>query len=315
MNVTVRPMLEGDLADVDTIFRRAFGTQFRLPDPSVTFGDTDYVHNRFRFKPENAFVAESDGEVVGSVFLTQWGSVAFFGPLTVEPTLWQHGIGKKLMESVVARFAEWKVTHRCLFTFAESAKHVGLYRRFGFWPRFLTCLLAREIQPPKGTSSYRQWSKLTEAERSAAGQACRSLTDRLYPGLDARNEIDMVQKLSLGDTILLDDDAGSGLAGLAVCHFGAKTEAGSGCCYVKFGAVAKSANSGRHFERLISAVEDFAACKGATRVVCGMNYGREQAMAALNELGFRTETQGVAMHGGNSPGYSLPDVFTIDDWR
>ncbi len=313
MHITVRQMAERDLPEADSIFRRAFGTQFGAPDPATTFGDMDYVYNRFKFKPENTFVAECDGKVAGSVFLTHWGSVAFFGPLTVDPKLWQQGIGKALMERVVSRFDEWKVTHRCLFTFAESPKHVGLYRRFGFWPRFLTAFLSREVPSGKSGKRYRLWSQLSATERSNERERCRAVTNQVYRGLDAASEIDMIQSLSLGDTVLIDK--GGSLAGFACCHVGAKTEAGSGSCYIKFAAVAPSPSSVEHFKNLMSVCEDFAANRGATRIVCGMNYGRERAMVALHDLGYRIERQGVAMHGNNEPGYALPDIFAIDDWR
>jgi hypothetical protein len=42
-----------------------------------------------------------------------------------------------------------------------------------------------------------------------------------------------VESQGLGEVLLLDDS--SGLAGMAVCHLGAGTEAGGKGCYVKFG--------------------------------------------------------------------------------
>jgi hypothetical protein len=53
--------------------------------------------------------------------------------------------------------------------------------------------------------------------------------------LDVSREIQSVWEQGLGDTVFLWEE--SGLAGLAVCHCGAATEAGSNTCYVKFGAV------------------------------------------------------------------------------
>ncbi len=41
--------------------------------------------------------------------------------------------------------------HAGLFTFAHSQKHVGLYQRFGFWPRFLTALMSKTPEQTKGT--------------------------------------------------------------------------------------------------------------------------------------------------------------------
>jgi hypothetical protein len=61
-------MLADDLGAADRVMRLAFGTIRGLPDPEATFGDRDLVRTRFHAAPACAWVAEVDGEVVGSVF-------------------------------------------------------------------------------------------------------------------------------------------------------------------------------------------------------------------------------------------------------
>jgi hypothetical protein len=56
------------------------------------------------------------------------------------------------------------------------------------------------------------------------------MTGAIHEGLDVSLEIRAVEAQRLGDTILLLD--GSTVTAFAVCHAGAKTEAGSGSCYV-----------------------------------------------------------------------------------
>ena len=51
-------------------------------------GDAAYVRNRWLADPEAAFAAEAAGEIIGSNFATNWGSVGFFGPLTIRPDFW-----------------------------------------------------------------------------------------------------------------------------------------------------------------------------------------------------------------------------------
>ena len=101
MNIQIRPMREEDIDIADRIFRVAFGTFLGLPDPSQFMGDAGFLKTRFKADPTAAFVAESNGEVVGSNVATNWGSVGFFGPLTVRPDLWNKGISQKLMEPVM----------------------------------------------------------------------------------------------------------------------------------------------------------------------------------------------------------------------
>src|SRR4029078_6220881 len=97
-------------------------------------------------------VARRAGGVVGSTLATRWGSAGFFGPLSVRPDLWGAKIAQSLMEAIMQRFADWGTTHAALFTFAESAKHVALYGKFGFHPRFLTAVMARPVSTATGPS-------------------------------------------------------------------------------------------------------------------------------------------------------------------
>ena len=311
--ISVRPLREADLDAADRIMRLAFGTFLGLPDPISFMGDAGYVRPRWRADPSAAFAAEIGNDLVGSNFATNWGSVGFFGPLTVRPDLWDRGIGKRLMEPVVERFATWGTKHAGLFTFAHSQKHVGLYQKFGFWPRFLTAVMSTSIGRVSHPPRWSRYSEVPDEEQAASLGKCRELTDTVHDGLDLHREIDAVRALGLGDTILLWDDGV--LVGLAICHYGTGTEAGSGSCYVKFGAVRPGRAASEHFEHLLDACEALAAMQGATRLVAGVNMGRHDAYRQLMSRGFRTDLQGVAMQRGNEPGYNRPGVFLIDDWR
>jgi hypothetical protein len=142
---------------------------------------------------------------------------------------------------------------------------------------------------------------------------CRELTDAVYEGLDVAVEIRSVAEQRLGDTVLLWSD--SHLAGLAVCHCGAGTEAGSGSCYVKFGAVRPGQAAADDFDRLLSACEAMAAEKQASRLVAGVNTARREAYARMLERGFRTDMQGLVMERPSEAGYNRPGVYLLDDWR
>jgi GNAT superfamily N-acetyltransferase len=126
-NVVIRALAETDLPEAERIFRLAFGTFLGVPEPEAFWSDRDYVRGRWHAPHVAPFAAEVGGELVGSNFATRWGSVGFFGPLTIRPDLWDRGIGARLVGAVTARFDEWGTRHAGLFTFAQSAKHVGLY--------------------------------------------------------------------------------------------------------------------------------------------------------------------------------------------
>src|ERR1700733_268704 len=96
VNTSVAPLRENDLPHADYIFRLAFGTFLGLPDPLSFFASTDFVRTRWLADPSAAFGAYLGGELIGSVFATNWGSVGFLGPLTVHPSHWDKGIARKL---------------------------------------------------------------------------------------------------------------------------------------------------------------------------------------------------------------------------
>jgi hypothetical protein len=105
------------------------------------------------------------------------------------------------------------------------------------------------------------------------------------------------------------------LAALAIYHCGPGTEAGSGTCYVKFGAARQGPTAAQDFDLLLNACEEMTSKSGLSRLAAGVNAARHEAYRAMLEHGFRTDLQGVAMHRPNEPGYNRPGVYLIDDWR
>lgn len=311
-NVVIENLREEDLAAADHVFRLAFGTFMGLPDPMQFAAGADYVNTRWKTDPTAFFAAKINGQLVGTNFATNRGSVGFFGPLTIHPSFWDQGIGKRLMEPIIDCFARWETTHSGLFTFAQSQKHVGLYQRFGFWPRFLTAIMSIPVQQEKQTPAT-MFSQLSSEEREEALQACDELTDGIYPGMTVASELSGVSDQNLGDTVLLWK--GARLAGIAVCHCGAGSEGGPESCHIKFGAVANDANSAENFSQLLDACETLAARCAVAKLTAGVSTARIEAYQMMLARGFKTEIQGVTMHRPNESGYSRPGAFVIDDWR
>jgi len=144
MSTVIRPLTEGDLAAARRICCAAFRTFLGAPEPE---SDRDHVYGRFGGEHVASFAAELDGELVGSNFATRWGSVGFFGPITVRPDQQRQGIAKQLVEAVSTQLNEWGVRHTGLFTFPHSALHLALYQKFGFHARFLTTIMMAPARP------------------------------------------------------------------------------------------------------------------------------------------------------------------------
>jgi Acetyltransferase (GNAT) family len=316
--VRVEQLREKDLGEADRIFRVAFGTFTGLSDPSQMFGDRQIIVNRWRMNPAGVIGAYLDGLLVGSNVVTKWGKFGIFGPLSVRPEMWDMGIAQRLLKRTMEMFSGWQTTQEGLFTFAQSPKHVGLYQKFGFHARFLTAIMEKkaQVQGPEREErlDFDTFSGLVGSEdREGTLKECQELTGGIYPGLDLSDEINMVHDLKLGDTILVRED--SRITGLAICHFGAGTEAGSGRCFIKFGAAASGPGAETRFRDILDACETLASRNGVGTIEGGVNLGRPEAYREMLSRGFRTQFLGVAMQRPNKPGFNRPDVFAIDDWR
>jgi hypothetical protein len=200
-----------------------------------------------------------------------------------------------------------------LFTFPDSPKHHALYQKFGFYPRFLTFIMAKPIQAVQQDLPGTMYSHLDPQQRSHCLKACSTLTNAIYSGLDLSREIEAVHAQNLGDTVLLWDEID--LAGFAICHCGAGSEAGSNVCYIKFGAVRPGIQAGNQFEQLLDLCEAYGATQKTLRLVAGVNTSHDAAYLRMVARRFRAEIIGIVMHKPNEPGYNRPDVFILDDWR
>ena len=294
----IGPLAEADLPEAERVFRLAFGT------PETFWSDRDYVYGRWLAPHVAALGATLDGQFVGSNFATNWGSVGFFGPLTVRADLQGRGIGKALIAATMDQFDAWQTRHTGLFTFAHSAKHVALYQKFGFDARFLTAIMSRPVRRQQTVAGGVRYSTLSGAQKDEARRAGREVTDSIYPGLDLSEEIGAVDAQDLGDTVLLH--GADRLVALAICHYGPRSEAGAGACFIKFGAVRDSPSAEQDFLRL-DASETLAVDVGMPNLLAGANLARREAYQHLVSRGFRTEIQGVTMHRRNDPGYCRPE--------
>src|SRR5579884_2558222 len=185
-SITTGPLRKNEIDEATRIIRLAFGTFLGMPDPLAFMDDRDFMTPRFRSPHVKVIAARDKGRLVGSNVVTRWGSFGYFGPLTVLPEYWERGVAQRLLEGTMKLFDEWRVRHTGLYTFSNSAKHVHLYQKFGYWPRYLTAILSRAPQPGPAPTLL---SAMKKDERERAIAACRRLTHGIDRGLDLSDEI------------------------------------------------------------------------------------------------------------------------------
>jgi GNAT superfamily N-acetyltransferase len=316
-DMVIRPLAESDLGEARRIIRVAFGKFLGLrPDDARMGTDTDVAGTRWKMNPEAVLAAEHAGRFIGSNFAANWGSFGFFGPLTVDPEYWNRGVAQMLLGPTMEIFRRWGSRHLGLYTFAQSPKHVALYQKFGFWPRDLVAVMAKQAAqgPGAAVSDITRLSESAAARRPQVVAACAEITHAVFDGLDVGMEIRSVASQGLGDTILVWEN--SQLEAFAICHSGPGSEAGSGVCYVKFAAARPGRRSSESFDRLLDGIEAYARAASAPKITAGTNLARREAFQAMLARGFRTEMQGVAMETGDAgSGYNRAGVYVLDDWR
>jgi len=312
MAVTIRALREDEIEKADSLVRLAFGTYLGLPDPSRFRPGIDYVRNNWHADPAAVFAAIEGGSLRGVCIAHDWGSLGYFGPLAVHPDFWGRGIGKLLIEPVLDLFTQRRITRAGLFTHAGSPQHLGLYQKFGFWPRFLSVVMQQPV-PAGGQLKSPTFSQLLGDARELFLAEGASLSGDILPGLSLEKEIIAVESRSIGDTVIVRE--GKRLTGFAICHCGPGTEAGADTCLIKFGAVRPEINAAETFSALLKSCEVFAAARGMKVLTASVNTARHEAYRLLLEHGFRTRILGVAMHRPNEEFYGRPGVFLLDDWR
>ncbi len=316
-SIQVDPLRQSDLGDAERIVRLAFGTFLGIPNPLEFMGDRSFAASRWAASHVKALGAHDNGRLIGSNFATRWGSFGFFGPLTVLPEYWDRGVAQRLLKDTMDIFDAWGVRHTGLFTFAHSPKHVGLYQKFGYWPRYLTTIMThtpKDGAKPGDPSADNAvlMSSLDAGRREQEIDACRKLTHQIDEGLDLSGEIRTAIEQRTGDVVLVSADGE--LDAFAICMHGPGSEGGEKTCYIKFAAARSGKGVGGRFDALLDACDRFAASRGAV-IEAGVNLAREDAYRRMRAHGYRIALQGVAMHRPHVDGFSRSGIYVIDDWR
>ena len=235
--IKVRRVKKGDLSRMREVMESAFGDFFERQlgtRPRQVFGGAQYVHHRWLMEPWGCFVAEEDGaKIVGAALAVTWGTLGLLGPVAVLTHYHNQTIAQQLIRAAQEFFEENKASLHGLVTYPHSAKHLALFHKFGYKPKALTAIMHRALdraggrpllpRPPKGALTVRRYSGLEETKKKAALGRFHRITNAIYRGMDLAKEVEIVDGLALGDTLLLE--RGAELVGFAICHTPGVSEA------------------------------------------------------------------------------------------
>ncbi len=174
MTVSFRRADEGDAAELGRICFEAFKAIAEahnyppdFPSPEVAAGLLGMMIGH-----EGWFetVAVADGKIIGSNFLDERGPITGVGPITVDPAAQDEGLGRLMMEQVIARSHARGFDGIRLVQAGYHRRSLALYLKLGFDVReHLTAFAGPAIgQAPPGFDVR----PMTAADTAACNQLC-----------------------------------------------------------------------------------------------------------------------------------------------
>jgi predicted N-acetyltransferase YhbS len=326
--VQIRRIKKGDLSRVRDVLEQTFGDFFERQlgtRPRQPFQGAQYVHHRWLMEPWGCFVAEEDGQkIVGTALGATWGALGLLGPVAVLTHYQNQGIGQQLIRAVQEFFEENKAALHGVVTYPSSPKHLLLFHKFGYRPKGLGAIMSRSLErveaDPLGPGRaarngyvVRRYSTLEETKKKAALARFHRITNGICRGMDVAKEVEIVDGLALGDTVMLE--RGRDLLGFGVYHCPGVSEAPTGALYVKFLAVDPQHRKPEVLEHFVAAVEDLAHDQGVSRVILPVYTRYWQAFSTLLRCGYQIDFTMARMQHGKGEDYEDGSHLVLDDWR
>ena len=325
--IKVRRVRKGDLSRVREVMESAFGDFYERQlgsRPRQVFGGAQYVNHRWLMEPWGCFVAEeNESKIVGASIGVCLGSVGLFGPVAVLTPYQNQKVAQGLLRATQGFFDENRVSLQGLVTYPYSPKHLVLYQKFDFKPRALVAITGKSLErrdqaapppkPPRGGPRLHRFSTYEESKKKNLLGRLKALTGKLYRGLDLTKEIEIVDGLALGDTLLLEKDRA--LIGFAICHAPGVSEAPQGSLYIKYAAIDPTRRRPEHFAQLLAACEEYGAAAGCQRIIAPVYTAYWRAYQTLFASGYHMDMLMIRMKRGKHDEYEREDNFVLDDWR
>jgi len=145
MSVTLRPATPDDTAECGRVLYEAFKSladrhnfppDFPSPEAGAGLLGMQIAHPKFY-----GVVAEDAGDILGSNFMDERASVPGIGPISVDPTMQNAGVGRRLMQDVLDRAAASRAPGVRLVQAAYHNRSLCLYTSLGFRTRDLLSVM------------------------------------------------------------------------------------------------------------------------------------------------------------------------------
>lgn len=216
-------MHESDLKHVNLLLSKSF-THARIQSghqsTRVPLCRIEFLKMYLVANPSASFVIENGGKIAAYCFSRLWGSLAWIGPLGVLPAEENNGYGKQIVSACVEQLKAQGATTIGLEMSAYSGRNLGFYAKLGFVPGQPVVDMIRKVSA-QGRSvptklEFTELSKVPKPELANRLSEVQKLSEKIEPGLDYTQEIQLASEFGFGDGCVLSD--GSQLAGFVLAH-------------------------------------------------------------------------------------------------
>jgi GNAT superfamily N-acetyltransferase len=207
-----------DIDNLNEVFTEAFTERYRrdgLTGVRVPPLNPQVWRYAIEDAGEGALCWRDDrGRIAAFNIVHHSGTEGWMGPLCVRPDQQGAGAGKIIVQSGMSWLRRQQVKVIGLETMPRTMDNIGFYSSLGFTPGHLTVTFT--LDAALGDHAPVLLSRLSHFEKEAAIEQCRALTDRVSPGYDFTRELELTDRLALGDTVLLGPPTAP--SGFAVYH-------------------------------------------------------------------------------------------------
>ena len=248
------------------------------------------------------------GRIVAFNMVHHSGTEGWMGPLCVRPDSQGAGLGKIVVQSGMKWLREKSVKVIGLETMPRTMDNIGFYSNLGFVPGHLTVTLTLEAALAERAPEL--LSRLSSFEKEAAIIACRELTMRVMPGYDFTRELELTDRLTLGDTILMGPvDAP---IGFAVCHTAPLVEGRTRDELRVLKLVLARRSS---LPQMLGSLADLARRTGTRRVAIRLQGDYPDAYRTLVALGARVRWTDLRMSAHGWTEIAPVDGMVLSNWE
>lgn len=301
-----------DIPVLNDVFSSAFTERYRRD--GLTAVRVPHLHpSIWRYAIEDAGAGallwrDEEGEVIAFNMVHCSGREGWMGPLAVRPDRQGSGLGKEVVQAGVEWLRSRNAATIGLETMPRTMDNIGFYSGLGFLPTHLTITLTLDAMAAERAPYL--LSVLPAREKRVVIETCRALTDAVAPGADYSREIEVTDRLEIGDTILVWSEGR--ITGFALCHTVPLVEGRPREEMRVLKMVLERRTSIGSVARLLCG---YARRIGAQRVAFRVQGGYSDVYATLIGMGARVRWTDLRMTLAGSPEPELTDGLALSNWE